>query len=200
MGKQTITIDVPKGKRAVWDEEKQQIIFKNSNSFDDIKSFEDACKVLDLMPYAVLCESFDEQEIAARKLKVIIEALNGEHKFNLFKDKVYFPNIQIVNTLGAVPSGKYDETTGYIATHKFTYDGNTYILVGGDVDSSISGLTGYHTGANVGYCQSDIGLFACKDKYIATYVSLHFADLIFLACFGHLGEFELIEIPKEKEE
>ena len=44
MGKQTITIDVPKGKRAVWDEEKQQIIFKNNNRFDDIKSFEDACK------------------------------------------------------------------------------------------------------------------------------------------------------------
>ena len=192
MGKQTITIDVPKGKRAVWDEEKQQILFKNSNSFDDIKSFEDACKVLELMPYAVLCESFDEQEIAARKLKVIIEALNGEHKFNLFKDRAYFPSIQIVNTLGAVP-------TGYIATHKFIYDGNTYILVGGDVDSCV-GLTGFHTGANVGYCQANAGLFACKDKYIATYVSLHFADLIFLACFGHLGEFKLIEIPKEKEE
>ena len=199
MGKQTITIDVPKGKRAVWDEEKQQIIFKNSNSFDDIKSFEDACKVLELMPYSVLCESFDEQEIAARKLKVIIEALNGEHKFNLFKDRVYFPSIQIVNTLGATPSGKYDENTGYIATHKFRYDDNTYILLAGDVDSCV-GLAGFHTGANVGYCQANTGLFACKDKYIATYVSLHFTDLIFLACFGHLGEFELIEIPKEKEE
>lgn len=199
MGKQTITIDVPKGKRAVWDEEKQQIIFKNSNSFDDIKSFEDACKVLELMPYAVLCESFDEQEIAARKLKVIIEALNGEHKFNLFKDRAYFPSIQIVNTLGAVPIGKYDETTGYIPTHKFTYDGNTYILLAGDFDSCV-GLTGFHTGANVGYCQANAGLFACKDKYIATYVSFHFADLIFLACYGHLGEFKLIEIPKEEEE
>lgn len=49
MGKQTITIDVPKGKRAVWDEEKQQIIFKNSNSFDDIKSFEDALKAFKRM-------------------------------------------------------------------------------------------------------------------------------------------------------
>ena len=199
MGKQTITIDVPTGKRAVWDEEKQQIIFKNNNSLDDIKSFEDACKVLELMPYAVLCESFDEQEIAARKLKVIIEALNGEHKFNLFKDKVYFPNIQIVNTLGAVPIGKYDETTGYIPTHKFTYDGNTYILLAGDFDSC-TGLTGFYIGPNVGYCQANAGLFACKNKYIAAYVSFHFADLIFLACYGHLGEFELIEIPKEEEE
>ena len=76
MGKQTITIDVPKGKRAVWDEEKQQIIFKNSNSFDDIKSFEDACKVLELMPYAVLCESFDEQENLKLLLRRLTESMS----------------------------------------------------------------------------------------------------------------------------
>lgn len=43
----------------------------------DIKTFEDACEALDIDPDAVCCDADTLDEIAYKRLKIIIKAING---------------------------------------------------------------------------------------------------------------------------
>ena len=44
--------------------------------FNDIKTFEDACQTLDINPDAVCCDVDTSDEVAYKKLKVIVKAIN----------------------------------------------------------------------------------------------------------------------------
>ena len=46
--------------------------------YKDIKTFEDACKALDIDPDAVCCDVDTSDEVAYKMLKVIIQAINQE--------------------------------------------------------------------------------------------------------------------------
>ena len=50
--------------------------FVPANIMDRVKSFDDACKVLSVRPSDVISSSDNKDEVAYKKLKVIIKALN----------------------------------------------------------------------------------------------------------------------------
>ena len=140
-------------------------------------SFEDACKVLNLDPEATLEGCFDNQEVALRKLKVILKALNEGHKFDLVKGDVYYPWIRIVRE----DSMSSYRGSDYTRNHKVSYNGKTYFLVGGLASYGSRDGLAYFFSSNggVGGSTASIGLFSCKTREIAQYVSRNFSRLIF---------------------
>lgn len=68
----------------------------------------------------------------------------------------------------------------------FTLNGKRYFLVGGNAYGSYSGLGSFNSYDGVGSAAAYVGLFACKDRETALYVSSQFGDLIFQAIYGNL--------------
>lgn len=191
MSQQTITINVPDGKKAIWDEAKHQIRFEEVNILERVKSFEDACKVLNLDPEATLEGCFDNQEVALRKLKVILKALNEGHKFDLIKGDVYYPWIRIVRE----DSMSSYRGSDYTRNHKVSYNGKTYFLVGSSADiGAYDGLAFFYSYSGVGDSSADVGLFSCKTREIAQYVSRNFSRLIFEACYAHHEDYNIVDL------
>lgn len=191
MAQQTITINVPEGKKAVWDEAKHQIRFEEINILERVKSFEDACKVLNLDPEVILEGCFDNQEVALRKLKVILKALNEGHKFDLVKGDVFYPWIRIVRE----DSMSSYRGSDYTRNHKISYNGKTYFLVGGVASNgSNAGLASFYSPYGVGYSNSNFGLLSCKTREIAQYVSRNFSRLIFEACYAHHEDYDIVDL------
>ena len=191
MAQQIITINVPEGKKAIWDEAKHQIRFEEINILERVKSFEDACKVLNLDPEAILEGCFDNQEVALRKLKVILKALNEGHKFNLVKGDVFYPWIRIVRE-DCMSSYRGSD---YTKNHKISYNGKTYFLVGGSAEGGANaGLAFFYSGGGVSNSSAHIGLLSCKTREIAQYVSRNFSRLIFEACYAHHEDYNIIDL------
>lgn len=69
----------------------------------------------------------------------------------------------------------------------FILNGKSYFLVGGYANlGASSGLGGFSSNYGVGYAYAYVGMFACKDRETALYVSSQFGDLIFQAIYGNL--------------
>lgn len=183
--KQTITIEVPKGKKAVWDEIAQQVIFEETSDFDKVKSFEDACEILDLEPEKVLLCCVDEQDRAMRKLKIIVKALNGEGFDSLKIGDSYTPTFQFTAAvLGyhKFPTAKF--------THHVRIDGSTYVLTSGDAHRALS------SSYKIFGCE--FPPFICKTKEIAEYISKNFPDLVFLSYYGFIDNMEIIPLEHKR--
>lgn len=191
MKQSVITINVPDGKRAIWDEAKHQIRFEEINILERVKSFEDACKVLNLDPEAILEGCFDNQEVALRKLKVILKALNEGHKFDLIKGNIFYPYIKIIREDHVLGYRDLDCTINY----KVSYNGNTYLLIGGySYLSAAEGLSCLIPAAGISYPNANVSLFSCKTREIAKYVSKNFSRLIFEACCGHHEDYNIVDL------
>lgn len=191
MAQQTITINVPEGKKAVWDEAKHQIRFEEINILERVKSFEDACKVLNLDSEAILEGCFDNQEVALRKLKVILKALNEGHKFDLVKGAVFYPWIRIVRE----DSISNYRGSDYTRNYKISYNRKTYFLVGGlAACGSGGGLACFYSSGGIGLSDAHFGLLSCKTREIAQYVSRNFSRLIFEACYAHHEDYNIVDL------
>ena len=148
-----------------------------------IKTFEDACRVLNLNP-DVVYSIFDSHLQNMYKLKVIKKALNGvEWEPNFNTGRIYYPCMRYY------PKGSiYDSSWTPVANFKTKYNDNeVYTLVGGNYSNYYGGL-GYF-GCGYGVVKVDLGLLGCKSGEIAKYFGNTFGKLIFDTIYGQYNNY-----------
>ena len=152
------------------------------NPWELIKTFEDACMVLNISP-ANVALIFDGHLQTIYKLQIIKEALNGAGwNPNLNTGMVYYPWLRYY------PKGSnYNSNWSPIADFKALEDNKVYTLVGGDSGCYSLGM-GYF-GCGYGDVGATAGLLGCKDAEIANYFGKTFGKLIFNAIFGQYSNY-----------
>ena len=198
--KQTIEIEVPDGKKAVWNNGKIEFIdvidviefLKNSKNPEGelfeiissrIKNIKDSLsdKLSNLISDFGDAPSGSHLESIA-KLKLFLAYLNGGHKFDLISGNVYYPYVKIYLN-SKLP--KDEKAIGY-----FKYKGDIFALVGGYANhSSNTGLASFYPQYGLGYSYS-YGFLTCKDSETAQFVATTFAKLLFDVNFGCLIDYE----------
>ncbi len=193
--KQTIEIEVPEGKKAVW--ENNQITFvdiephwKSIKTFDD--AYEYCLKHSDISEYVYNYYNIPtctyEEKIA--KLGVVIAALTNNEKLSLTNNKLYYPTIQFCD------AHAINECFGDKIIGKIKSEGKEYVVVGGGASiASFAGLGGLgYVSSN--YCVSSAstytGLFCVSSKEIAKHLSIYFGKLIFEIMYER-GDWEWVE-------
>ena len=175
-----IKVKAPEGKKPVYDEKSQTITFVPINIREQVKTFEDACKILSIPADKKICFG-DSQLDAIMKLIIILNVLNEGHEFSLTEGDVWYPWVRFYEECKLPASEKKN------IVRSFILNGKSYFLVGGNAYHGVcSGLGYFDSYDGVGYADAHVGLFACKDRETALYVSSQFGDLIFQAIYGNL--------------
>lgn len=175
-----IKVKAPEGKKPVYDEKSQTITFVPINIREQVKTFEDVRKILGIPADKKICFG-DSQFDAIMKLRIILKVLNEGHEFSLTEGDVWYPWVRFYEECKLPASEKKN------IVRSFILNGKSYFLVGGRAYAgAYSGLGCFGSSNGVGYADASVGLFACKDKETALYVSSQFGDLIFQAIYGNL--------------
>lgn len=152
------------------------------NPWETIKTFEDACRVLNINPKTVDL-IYDAHLQNMYKLQIVKKALNGadwEPKLNT--GIIYYPWMRYY------PKGNsYNSSWKPVANFKAKEDNKVYTLVGGDYNSYAGGLGGFGYGS--GGVHANRGLLGCKSKEIAEYFGITFSKLIFDAIYGQYNNY-----------
>lgn len=152
--------------------------------WENIKTFEDACRVLGINPKSVDL-IYDHYLQNIYKLQIIKKALNIDWEPKLITERVYYPYIRYYpkdssRNLSYTP----------IADFKIKGDNKIYTLVGGDYNHSAHDLNISIMGFSVIY--TDYGLLGCKSKEIAKYFGITFGKLIFDVTYGQYNNYTWI--------
>lgn len=147
------------------------------NPWENIKTFKDACRVLDVNPKGVDL-IYDSHLQNMYKLQIVRRALNADWEPKLNTGTIYYPWMRYY------PKGSsYNSSWTPVANFKAKEDNKVYTLVGRVCDCYAGGL-GYF-GDGYGDVTADLGLLGCKSEEIAKYFGKTFGKLIFDAIYGH---------------
>lgn len=162
--------------------------------FSEIKSYEDACKVLGIdstdftihTPYKT--SDVNRHLIAIYKLDIICKALNMGWNPSLVEGKVYWPYVRFYPA-GQKAREAVSENKEWKLGESFIADGKKYTLVCGDYACySYAGLA--YFGFGYGGVLPDLGLLGCKSREIAEHISRYFIKEIFEAVYSqYIGLF-----------
>lgn len=136
---------------------------------DRVKTYEDARRCLGYVKLGDV--TYNGSINALAKLQTILEALNEGHKFKLLTGNVWYPWVRFYR-VDSVPEGSK-------IVRYFSYQGEKFALVGGCAHRGAPSGLGYFISGD-----ADVGMFACKSREIAEYVSTQFGELVFEACFS----------------
>ena len=192
--KQTIEIEVPVGKKAVW--ENNQITFVDAEPhWKSIKTFEEAYKycfdhrgfMKYLIGYNHAVEDSYEYKIA--KLRLIIVALTNNEKLSFVEGNLYFPVVQLYSEYNS------NDYHGDKIIGKIKAEGKEYTVVGGyGCHSSIAGLYSIGSPYGLGFADSYVSFLQVSSKEIAKHLSTYFGKLIFEVLYGGFNcEWEWVE-------
>ena len=174
----------------------------NQHSFNEIKSFEDACNALGINYNTVMIcvnyiAAFSKASAAMFKLNIIRKALNLGQDLHLTKDPensyIYYPYNPFVTKSSThyksdINSGKME----VIGTIKC--EGEEYNVLGGYAfDGGCAGLGSFYSDIGVGYAHADVWFLGCANKGIAKHLGKYFGMLITEAEYGDLSDFEIVE-------
>ena len=152
------------------------------NPWETIKTFEDACRVLNINPKTVDL-IYDTHLQNMYKLQIVKKALNGvdwEPKLNT--GTIYYPWMRYY------PKGNsYDSSWKPVANFKAKEDNKVYTLAGGDCGRCGGGLCLF--GCGYGDVYANRGLLGCKSEEIANYFGITFGKLIFDAIYGQYNNY-----------
>ena len=189
--KQTIEIEVPIGKKAIF--ENNQITFVDVEPhWKLIKTFDNAyyyCLhrrnkfIKYLNSYHQTKQDTYEEKVA--QLRLVIAALTDNEKLSIEKGNLYCPVIQFCDET------KINRCIGNKIIGKIKTKEKEYVVVCGD-----AGIASF---AGLGYAINDIsgsyayiGLFAVSSKEIAEHLSTYFGKLIFEVMYER-GDWEWVE-------
>ena len=155
--------------------------------FENIKTFEDACKYLglnmDFVNFA-LCNmeniegGFGKHLTAIYKMEIIRKALNGNWKPSLVKGEVFYPFVGFYTANKAKDAAN---SNGWNLGPSFIFDGKKYTLVGCRCCSTY-GVGNFYGGH--GEISANAGLLGCKSTEIAWHMSRYFMKEIFGAVYA----------------
>lgn len=185
MKKQVIEIEVPDGKKAVWENGTIKFVpegphWKSITTFGDalfyVKNYLPECEDLIASYIKAMPNSYELSVVCYR---IVVAALTNNEKRHLTTGDKWYPVVQFCrlkdknNCLGNVLIGTIES------------EGERYSVVGG------SAL--YGSSAGLGYFLSDngvstsialIGFLSVSSKEIAQHISTYFGKLLFEVCYG----------------
>ncbi len=188
--KHILEIECPEGYKPVFNPNTNTVEIVPEYSMESIKTFEDACKVLNIGESQLheIKWLSDPHLKCVAKIDIIRKALNKGHNFSLTKGDVYYPWVRFYSK-GKVPTLKEKDII-----KDFECEGSRYTLVGGGADSgSGAGLGCFGSGYSVGGASATVGFLSCKDEATALHFSKYFGDLIFDMCYMHQLDYTWID-------
>lgn len=157
-----------------------------STDFKSIRNFADVQEALGIIKanpslsiqaiHEMECDPYMSHIAAINKVDLILKALNSGWSPSLTEGRIYYPYVKIYKA-DKVPNDKKKDIAKY-----FTYNGEKYVLVGGDYACWSDGLSAFF--GDDGYCDAVAGLLGCKSEEIARHMSKYFAKEIFEACYA----------------
>ena len=174
----------------------------NQHSFNEIKSFEDACNVLGINYNTVMIcvnyiAAFSKASAAMFKLNIVRKALNSGQDLHLTMNAkcsfIHYP----CNPFVTESSTYYEDdiNSGRIEIiGKIKSEGTLYDVLGGYTDEGgVSGFGSFNFYHDVGFADANFSFLGCVSKEIAKHLGKYFGMLITEAKFGDLPDFEIVE-------
>lgn len=180
----------------------EKALMSSIKSFKNIKSFKDACNILNInyndANYVVSCvNKISKASAAMFKLNVIKMALNLRQDLHLTKDSntssIYYP----CNPFVIKKSIYYNKTFNlgkFERIGRIKNEGKIYQVVNAEpYCSDYAGLSNYQSDYNRSNTFCGTAFLGCATKEIAEHFGKYFGMLITEAKYGDLSDFEIID-------
>lgn len=208
MEKRNITITLEKAKEWYYSNNKslkeialqafdeKELMF----NFKDIKTFKDACNVLNLdradTTYLIrVMTKISKASAAMYQLNIIRKALNLGQELHFIQSSnyIYCPYNPIITTNSTYYKKQLNlgemEIIGKIKSREILYN----VLGGYALYNSTTNLSGFNFGKGVSNASMPIAILGCATKEIAQHFSKYFGMLITEAKYGDIADFEVIK-------
>ena len=183
--KQTIEIEVPEGKKAIW--ENNQLTFVDAEPhWKSIKTFDDAydyCYINNLDKYTTnyCIATADTYEEKVAKLRLVIAALTNNEKVSLVSGKLYYPVIQFCLADFCVEDSCFKNKL----IGKIKSEGKEYVVLNSNAHyCSDAGLGCVNSRSGLSNIDSYVSFLQVSSKEVAEHLSTYFGKLIFEVMYG----------------
>lgn len=185
MKKQVIEIEVPDGKKAIWENGKIRFVPEEPH-WKSITTFADA--LFYVRNYLPECEDLltsytrampDSYELSVVCYRIVVAALTNNEKRHLTIGNKWYPVVQFCR-----PKDK-SNCWGNVLIGTIESEGVRYSVVGGDaLPGTNAGLGGFVSDCGVSYSEAFIGFRSVYSKEIAQHISTYFGKLLFDVHYG----------------
>lgn len=183
MKKQVIEIEVPDGKKAVWENGVIKFVpegphWKSITTFGDaltyIRNHLPECEDLLISYNKSICGSYEFSVICYR---IVVTALTNNEKRHLTTGDKWYSFVQF-----CCPKDK-DNCYGNVLIGTIESEGVRYsVMGGGAIRGSAAGIGDFIS--NYGVSHPNAGLRSVSSKEIAQHISTYFGKLLFDVCYG----------------
>lgn len=183
--KQTIEIEVPDGKKAVWENGAIRFVsegpyWKTITTFDDaliyVWNYLPECKDLLISYNKSIPGSYEHSVVCYR---IVVAALTNNEKRHLTTGGKWYPVVQFCR-----PKDKRTYW-GDVLIGTIESEGEKYSVVGGGAcDGAYAGLGDFHSNHGVSYSHAAVGFRSVSSKEIAQHISTYFGKLLFDIHYG----------------
>ena len=185
MKKQVIEIEVPDGKKAVWENGAIRFVpdgphWKHITTFEDalfyVKNYLPECKDLLISYNKSIPDSYEHSVVCYR---IVVAALTNNEKRHLTTGDKWYPVVQFCR-----PKDR-NNCWGSVLIGTIESEGARYSVVGGSADGGASaGLGPFHSFYGVSDSYADVGFRSVSSKEIAQHISTYFGKLLFDVHYG----------------
>lgn len=182
--KQTIEIEVPEGKKVIWNNNK--IEFVDSEPYwKSIKTFKDAARYIQNNHLCIdlineyNCSKSDSYSEKVCQLRIVIAALTNNEERHLTTGDRWFPTIEFCRP-GKEKNCYGNTVVGYIRS-----EGEKYLIVSGHTYiDAYTGLGGFYSYGGVSVAKAFVGFRSVSTKEIAEHIGKYFGRLLFEVQYG----------------
>lgn len=185
MKKQVIEIEVPDGKKAVWENGAIRFVpegphWKSITTFDDaliyVRNYLPECKDLLISYNKSIPGSYEHSVVCYR---IVVAALTNNEKRHLTTGDKWYPVVQFCR-----PKDK-GNCWGIVLIGTIESEGARYSVVGGTASSGASaGLGIFSSDSSVSSSHAAVGFRSVSSKEIAQHISTYFGKLLFDVHYG----------------
>ena len=185
MKKQVIEIEVPDGKKAVWENGAIRFVpegphWKSITTFGNalfyVKNYLPECEDLITSYIKAMPNSYELSVVCYR---IVVAALTNNEKRHLTTGDKWYPVVQFCR-----PKDK-NNCWGSVLIGTIESEGVRYSVVGGDAHYGVrSGLGRFHSGGGVSTSDAYVGFRSVSTKEIAEHISTYFGKLLFDVHYG----------------
>ena len=183
--KQTIEIEVPDGKKAVWENGVIKFVpeephWKTITTFNDaliyVRDYLPECEDLLISYNKTISGSYEHSVVCYR---IVVAAITNNEKRHLTTGDKWYPVVQF-----CLPKYK-NNCRGRVLIGTIESEGERYLVVGGHVISgSTAGLGLFTSDDGVSLSDADVGLRSVSSQEIAQHISTYFGKLLFEVHYG----------------
>ena len=185
MKKQVIEIEVPDGKKAIWENGAIRFVLEEPH-WKSITTFGDA--LIYVRKYLPECEdlliSYNKSipgsyEHSVVRYRIVVAALTNNEKRHLTTGDKWYPVVQFCH-----PKDKRN-CWGDVLIGTIESEGEKYSVVGGYASYNASaGLGNFYSANGMSASYAAVGFRSVSSKEIAQHISTYFGRLLFDVCYG----------------